>query len=103
MKRKYLLSFIILTCFVLIGLYVFQWRERSLSELQSYATDELEFAYGRKLSSQFIGPSVENETRKDVRFYWFKVDGCDTTNVFIRVPKRGISEPEVSSITKGCN
>lgn len=101
MKRIYVVL-LILVFLILVGFYLFQWRERSLQEMEEYASEELEFTYGRILSSQFMGPTVVGSDSNSVEFYWFKVDGCDTTKVFISVPKRGTSDPKVSSITNGC-
>lgn len=74
-----------------------------MNELQNSASIELEIAYGRKLSKQFIGPLIESETKKSIEFRFFKVDECDTTFAFIEVSKRGVGGSTVSSITKGCN
>jgi hypothetical protein len=96
-----LLVFLLLS----IGMHFYysSFKEYSLEEMQGFAQDEFEFIYRRPLRKDFRGPFIEQDSKDGVEFLWYKINGCDTTKVFIYVQRKGVGEHSSSELTIKCD
>jgi hypothetical protein len=99
-KAKYLLILALLSLSIYV-LAVFPLI-KDKAKLEQFAREEFNYRFKGTYRDSFSGPFFRFEDDNGVEFSWFLSEGCDTTFIYIYVPKQVFAEPEMSGFDKEC-
>ncbi|MCS4436493.1 hypothetical protein [Aquiflexum gelatinilyticum] len=106
-KLRYLnikVKYILILAFLSLSIYVLAVYPfiKDRAKLEQYARQEFNYRFKGTYRDSFLGPFFSFEDDNGVEFSWFLSEGCDTTFIYIYVPKQLFTEVEMSGFDKEC-